>query len=200
MTQFTLHTQDSAPEGSRERLGTVKESWGFIPKLHAGLAESPVALKAYDSLFGLIAAEASLSPVELQVVYQAINVFHGCEYCTAGHTFVSRKVGVPEDVTSALRDGETIPDARLEALRSFATRVAESRGFAGDDAVDAFIAAGFTKAQVLEVVTIIATKVMSNYTNHLTHTPLEDFMHDPALRWHDPKGRTSARAEAVEPA
>jgi uncharacterized peroxidase-related enzyme len=194
MTQFTLHTAESAPAGSADRLVSVKKNWGFVPKLQATLAESPVALKAYDDMFNLIAAEATLNPAEQQVVYQAINVFHGCEYCAAGHTFLSRKAGVPEDAIAALRDRQPMADNRLEALRRFAEQVAITRGFAGDAAVESFIAAGFTKAQVLEVVTIIATKVISNYTNHLTHTPLEDFMHDPALRWHDPEGRTPARA------
>jgi uncharacterized peroxidase-related enzyme len=194
MNPFTIHTLDTAPEASRDRLATVKANWGFVPKLQATLAESPVALKGYDDLFTLIASEASLTPAEQQVVYQAINVFHGCEYCTAGHTFLSRKAGVPEDAIQAIRDRTPIADTRLEALRRFAEAVVETRGFAGDAAVDAFLAAGFTRAQVLEVVTIIATKVISNYTNHLTHTPLEDFMNDPALRWHDPEGRTLPRA------
>lgn len=68
---------------------------------------------------------------------------------------------------------------------------------AGDQAVNAFVAAGFTPSQVLEVVTIIATKTISNYANNLTHTPLEDFMSDPALRWHDPKGRSNHEAIAA---
>jgi uncharacterized peroxidase-related enzyme len=190
MTTYTVHTAQTAPEASRPLLASVKQSWGFIPKLQAAMAESPLALEAYDTLFNLVATKATLSPAEQQIVYQAINVFHGCEYCTAGHTFLSRKAGVPEDVIRAVRDQQPITNPRLETLRRFAERVAETRGFAGDSAVDAFIAAGFTKAQVLEVVTIIAAKVMSNYTNHLAHTPLEDFMEDPALRWHDPLSRT----------
>ncbi|MEI6643173.1 MAG: carboxymuconolactone decarboxylase family protein [Novosphingobium sp.] len=191
MTRYNVHTIETAPEASQPLLAGVKRGWGFIPKLQGTLAESPLALEAYDTLFNLVAAKATLTPAEQQVVYQAINVYHGCEYCTAGHTFLSRKAGVPEDVIQAIRDRAPIADTRLEALRRFAEVVAETRGFAGDSAVDAFIAAGFTKAQVLEVVTIIATKVMSNYTNHLTHTPLEDFMADPALRWIDPLGRTA---------
>lgn len=193
MTRFELYTETNAPEGSRATLAETKKGWGFIPKLHAILAESPVALKGYDTLFGLV-GQSTLTPAEQQVVYQTINVFHGCEYCAAGHTFLSRNAGVPEDAIQALRNQTVIADARLQALRVFAETVAETRGFAGDDAVDAFIAAGFTRANVLEVVTIIATKVISNYTNHLTHTPLEDFMSDPALRWIDPEGRTQ-RAE-----
>jgi alkylhydroperoxidase family enzyme len=136
--------------------------------------------------------------VEQQVAYQAINVLHECEYCTAGHTYLSRSVGVPEDVIQALRNATPVSDARLQALRVFAENVVRERGFVGDAAVDAFVAAGFTLANVLEVVTIIATKTISNYTNHLTHTPKEAFMGDPSLGWVAPRNRTAGgRAEAA---
>lgn len=191
MTTFTIHDETTAPEGSRAKLGEVKRAWGFLPKLHGILAESSVALKSYDELFGLV-AQSTLTPIEQQVAYQAINVFHGCEYCTAGHTFLSRKAGMAEEALQALRNGTPIADPRLQALRVFAEAVVRERGFAGDEAVDAFIAAGFTRANVLEVVTIIATKTISNYTNHLTHMPKEDFMSDPSLNWVAPRNRAKA--------
>ena len=194
MTNFPVHTTHTAPLASQDTLRAVTKAWGFTPKLHAKLAESPIALKGYDALFNFVASEATLSPVEQQVVFQAVNVIHGCEYCTAGHSFLSRQAGMDEAVLQALRNQQPIADARLQALRVFAETVVETRGAAGDQAVDAFVAAGFTPAQVLEVVTIIATKTISNYANHLTHTPLEDFMNDPALRWHDPKGRSHREA------
>jgi AhpD family alkylhydroperoxidase len=190
MTNFTLYSVDTAPADSRAKLADVTKAWGFTPKLHGMLAESTVALKAYDQLFGLV-AESTLTPVEQQVAYQAINVFHECEYCTAGHTYLSRNVGVPEDVIQALRNSTPIADDRLQALRVFAETVVRERGFAGDAAIDAFIAAGFTRANVLEIVTIIATKTISNYTNHLTKTPKEDFMADPSLGWVAPRNRES---------
>lgn len=40
----------------------------------------------------------------------------------------------------------------------------------------AFPAAGHTRRNVLEVVLGVATKVMSNYTNHLVDTQLDKFM------------------------
>lgn len=191
MTRFTIHDETSAPEGSRELVAANRKAWGFLPKLHAILAESPVALEAYATLFRLV-GESTLTPVEQQVAFQAINVVHQCEYCTAGHTFLSRNAGVPEDVVQAVRNGSPIADTRLQALRVFTETVVATRGFAGDEAVDAFIAAGFTRANVLEVVTVIATKTISNYTNHLTHTPLEDFMSDPKLNWLAPRNRAKA--------
>lgn len=189
MTTFQSYNLDNAPEGSKAKLADVAKAWGFVPKLHGNLAESPLALEAYDTLFGLVAAKSTLSAIEQQVAYQAINVFHECEYCTAGHTYLSRMVKMDEAAIAALRNGTPIPDTRLEALRLFAAAVVRERGFVGDASVDAFIAAGFTKAQVLDVVAIAATKTISNYTNHITHTAEESFMADPALGWVAPRNR-----------
>lgn len=196
-TRFTVHSIESAPAASKPLLENSKKAWGFIPTLHGTLAEAPVALEAYTAMYNNIGANSTLSPIEQQVAYQAVNVLHGCEYCTAGHTYLSRAVKMPEDVIAALRESHPIKsDARLQALRVFTETVVRERGFAGDTAVDAFIAAGFTKANVLEVVAIIATKTLSNYTNHLAHTPLESFMADPALNWVAP-ARRSAQKQAA---
>ncbi|MBY0612541.1 MAG: carboxymuconolactone decarboxylase family protein [Beijerinckiaceae bacterium] len=191
MTEFNVHTITTAPDASKPLLQATEKGWGFVPNLHGILAESPIALEAYASLFNLV-SRSSLSPAEQQVAYLAVNVFHGCEYCTSGHTYLARAAHLSEGAIAAVRNGEPIADARLQALRIFTEAVVRERGFAGDAAVDAFLAAGFTKAQVLEVVTIIATKTISNYTNHLSHTPKESFMADPALAWTAPAKRVTA--------
>lgn len=188
MTRFTLHTIDTAPQGAKALLAATEKTWGFVPTLHATLAESPVALAAYDTLFGLV-AQSSFTPAEQQVAYLAISVLHGCEYCTAGHTYLARAARLDEHAIAALREGQPVADSRHQALRVFAETVVRERGRVGAAALAAFLAAGFSHAQVLEAVTIVATKTLSNYVNHLTHTPLEGFMSDPALRWVAPGNR-----------
>lgn len=185
MTTFPLHTPDTAPEGSRTTLAAAAKAWGFVPNLHAVLAESPVALVSYDTLFGLI-GESSLSPLEAQVAFLTVSVFHGCEYCTMGHTYLARSVGIPEDEIQRLRAGTLPQDPHLAALSRFVTVVLQTRGRAGAAAVDGFLAAGFSQANVLDVVTVIATKTISNYVNHLTGTPKEAFMADPSFAWTAP--------------
>lgn len=188
MTKFTEYTIETAPTSAKPLLEQARKAWGFVPTLHATLAESPVTLEAYLTLFGLV-AKSTFSAVEQQVVYLTVTVFHECEYCTAGHTYLARSSGMAEDVLQALRGGAVIADPRLQALRAFTERVLHQRGSAGDEAVDTFLAAGFTKAQVFEVVTVIATKTISNYVNHLAHTPKESFMADPTLAWVAPRNR-----------
>lgn len=182
MDTFTVHTLATAPTGSQPVLEATKKAWGFVPHLQGTLAESPVALEAHETLFAL-AGKTSLSPIEQQVALLAVSVFHGCEYCTMGHTYLVRSVKTPEAVVQALRTRTPIEDARLQALRSFTEAVVRERGHAGDAAVETFLRAGFTRAQVLEVLVIVALKTISNYANHLTHTPKEGFMSGPELAW-----------------
>lgn len=190
MTHFPLHTLDTAPEGARATLDAVAQAWGFVPRMHAALAESPAALNGYEALWSQIGA-STLTPVEQQVAYQAVNVLHGCGYCVMGHTYLSRQAGMDEDSISRLRAGRAPADPKLAALWSFTRAVAENRGEAAG-AVREFLAAGFSTANALDVITIIAAKVIANYTAAVTGLPPEDFMSDPALAW------TPANAAAAE--
>ena len=45
----------------------------------------------------------------------------------------------------------------------------------------AFLAAGFTKAQVLEAILAVAFKLISNYTNQVADIPLDEAFQ--AYRW-----------------
>lgn len=191
MEGFKVHTLDSAPAASLPLLEASKREWGFVPTLHGILAESPEALDGYRQLFALVGG-SSLSAAEQQVVYLTVSVFHECSYCTAGHTYLARTVGLAEPVIEALREAQAVPEPRLRALQAFTQQVLAQRGRAGDAAVEAFLAAGFTRRQVLDVVLVIATKTISNYANHLTHTPAEPFMSDPAFGWVPPRRRETA--------
>ena len=101
------------------------------------------------------------------------NRLNGCTYCMAAHTSLSQMAKVPNDVIEALRNGTSIADAKLEALRVFAARVNETRGWVEQSDLDAFFAAGYTKQTVLDVILGTSLKVMSNYTNHVAQTPVD---------------------------
>ena len=81
--------------------------------------------------------------------------------------------GVPATVTDAIRDGTAIPDARLAVLHDFTRTMVTKRGLPSQADVQAFLAAGFSERQILEVVLAMSVKTLSNYANHLFHTPLD---------------------------
>ena len=175
MTEFTTYTADTAPEGSKATLAAVKGAFGCVPNLQAGMAESPELLAGYSALWDLF-SKTSLTLTEQQVVYLTAIYENECHYCMAGHTMLSKMQKVDDAVVQAVRGGAAIPDAKLEALHVFAGLVVRERGFVGDPAVEAFLAAGYTRRNVLEVVLGAGTKLLSNYTNHIVHTQLDPFM------------------------
>ena len=172
---FKVHDTTTAPAASAELLNGVQKAWGFVPNLHRVLAESPAALEAYGALWG-IAEKTSFTPAERNVAYLSIIYENECVYCMAGHTNLSRMAKVSDDAIAAVREGRPIADAKLEALRRFAALVTRNRGVLSQAEVDAFKAAGYSNQAILDVLVLAATKLISNYTNHLAQTPLDSFM------------------------
>jgi uncharacterized peroxidase-related enzyme len=172
---FKLHENSTAPAASAEILNVVQKAWGFVPNLHRVLAESPAALEAYSTLWG-IAEKTGFTPQERNIAYLAIIYENECTYCMAGHTNLSKMAKVEEAAITAVREGRPIADARLEALRQFAARITRQRGFVSEADVSAFKAAGYDNRAVLDLLVLAATKLISNYTNHLAQTPNDAFM------------------------
>lgn len=172
MTEFTLHTEDTAPAASKPLLANSLKAFGMIPGLHAVMAEAPGLLEAYQNVHELF-KNSSFDADELTVVWQTINVEHNCHYCVPAHTAIAQAMGVSDVISDALRNETPLPNARLEALRTFTLNVVRHRGHVDNSAVQTFLDAGFTRRQILEVVLGLAQKVMSNYTNHLAETPVD---------------------------
>lgn len=172
MSDFTFHDTDSAPDAAKPILEGAARKYGFTPNILRGLAEAPALLEGYTTLSGIF-DKTSFSPVERQVALLAINYYNNCTYCMAAHSGAAMKAGIDAAVLKALREGKTLPDAKLEALRAFATAVVEERGFVPEAALKAFYDAGYGKQQVLEVVLAAGFKTLSNYANHILETPLD---------------------------
>lgn len=172
MIDFHLHDQTTAPEDSKPLLADSVEAFGMIPSLHAVMAEAPGLLEAYQRVHDLF-GKSSFDKDELTVVWQSINVEHACHYCVPAHTAIAKSMGVDDAISDALRNQTPLPNARLETLRTFTLSVVRGRGHVDEQEVQAFLDAGFTKRQILEVVLGVAQKVMSNYTNHLADTPVD---------------------------
>lgn len=170
---FPLLDETTAPEEARDVLKGTKEAYGVIPNMERVMAAAPPLLKAYE-LVSELYAQSTLSPIEREVVLQTSNFENECDYCVPWHTLLAKQAGMARDDVEAMRQGAPLSDAKLEALRQFARRLIHTRGNASQSDVEAFLEAGFTDAQAMEVVLGLALKVMSNYTNSIAGTPLDD--------------------------
>ena len=149
------------------------KSFGTIPGLHGALAEAPGLLEAYQLLHKLF-TESSFDKDEQTVVWQTINVEHECHYCVPAHTAIAHMMQVDPAITEALRNRTAMPTERLQVLHELTLSIVRNRGHVSEQELEAFYAAGYTKRQVLEIILGLSQKVISNYTNHLAETPVDD--------------------------
>jgi uncharacterized peroxidase-related enzyme len=180
MIDFPLYEADTAPEASRPYLEALTQFFGFLPNHGKVLAESPAATRAYLVLNQILAG-TTFTPVERNALLVALSVENRCEYCVSAHTTLLHMAKAPQHVIDGVRRRTDTGDARIDALVHFGRLMVQKRGWADDSDVQAFLDAGFTREQVLEVLTALSLKTLTNYANHLAGTPLDDvFVRD---RW-----------------
>jgi alkylhydroperoxidase family enzyme len=172
MAEFPLHTRATAPFEAKPFLDQAGQSIGYVPALLAQMAEAPALLEGYAAL-GSIFRKSALSPLEQQLVLLTVSVEHQSRYCTPAHAAKALAVALDEAAINAVRDSRPIDDPRREALRAFTIRMIQTRGELAPDEVDAFIAAGFTRANALEIILAIGLKTLSTYVTHIAQTPLD---------------------------
>src|SRR3990167_2002257 len=151
MTSFKLHTSETAPEGAAPLFEAAKKNFGMVPNLYAVMAESPQLLEAYQKIGALFQA-TSLSAVERNIVWMAVNVEHECHYCVPAHTMIAKGSGVDDATSAARRGARGLQKAKHEALRQFTLQIVRDRGKVSAPDLDAFFAAGYTNRQVLDVI------------------------------------------------
>lgn len=173
MPTTTVHTLESAPDASKPLLENSIKSFGRLPSLHGVMATSPGLLEGYQHLHRLAIEGTAFSPEERTVVWMTVNVANACHYCVPAHTAIAHREKIDQSIIDALRDETPLPDAKLEALRDFTLAVRETHGRPGSQALAAFEAAGYGERAILDVILIVAQKVMSNFTNAIFDTPTD---------------------------
>jgi uncharacterized peroxidase-related enzyme len=178
MTLAPRTLENASPE-ERAVLNKAKAQVGFIPNMYGVMVNSPGLLETYLDGYDRFRRDSGFTPAEQEVVFLTISRDSGCEYCTAAHTMLADKVSkVPPAVTDAILSGAAIPDPKLAALSAFTSRLLESRGLPTRAEVQAFLGTGYSERQLLEVILALAVKTLSNFANHLFHTPIDDMFAD----------------------
>lgn len=172
-TLFAPLTIATAPEASRPMLEKVQKSLGFIPNLMAVFANNPTVLDGYLAL-GAVFEKGSFTPREQQIILLAASVENNCNYCAATHSQIAKALlRTPAEVIAAIRNDAPVPDEKLNALVSLVRELVRERGHAKEKTIEKFLAAGYKKEQVMELLLGIALKTISNYLDHISPTPLD---------------------------
>jgi AhpD family alkylhydroperoxidase len=155
----------------------LKKGLGMVPNLYATLAYSETALGNYLTLQN---GKSSLNAKEREVINLVVSQVNECEYCLAAHTALGGMVGFTPEQIIEIRKGGAAFDARLDALAKLVKSATLNRGHAEPALLAAFLAAGYSKGQLVDTVMVIGDKIITNYLHALTQVPV-DFPPAPAL-------------------
>jgi AhpD family alkylhydroperoxidase len=170
---FVEHTVESAPAAARRSMAATVDRLGYLPAGVARLANSPQLLDGFLKLSGLFEA-TTLDPLAREVLIMTMATRNGCHVCVAMHTAKLTKLGADTRLVAALRDGGALADPRLEAVRLFTLEVLATAGAVRPEALNAFLAHGYTGQNALEVVLGIGAYTMSTLANRMTGALLDE--------------------------
>jgi len=165
MTNFTIPSGGEVSENNQAIFDNLQKSLGFVPNLYAYYAKNETALADYLAFQN---RKSTLKAKEREVINLITSQINGCNYCLSAHTAIGKMNGFTDEQVIELRKGQASFDLKLNALVKFTASTVENRGNATEEVKKAFFDAGFTEANLIDVVIVIGDKVISNYIHNLT--------------------------------
>ncbi len=170
MSIFNVPKREEVSELNQTIFNSLEEQIGFVPNLFATYAHSENALKNYIDFSG---ASTSLRAKEKEAVNLAVSQVNNCDYCLAAHTAIAKMSGFNDEQIIELRQGKASFDAKLDALAKLAKNITENRGNTDANVLEAYFNAGWTKENLIDTISLVGDKTISNYINNTTKIPVD---------------------------
>ncbi len=171
MSRIAVPTAQNTPAASLPILEAVGRSLGVVPNLFKVEALSTAALEAHVGLNAAVARTLDVKTRER--IALAVAQVNGCDYCLSAHSYLARNVAKLDAAEiAAARQGHSA-DVKADAAVAFARKAAELRGKVSDADLSAVRLAGFSDAQVIEIITNVALNTLTNLVNNVAHTTID---------------------------
>ncbi|RED48843.1 carboxymuconolactone decarboxylase family protein [Seonamhaeicola aphaedonensis] len=170
MSTFNVPTREEVSENNQAIFDNLNKALGFVPNLYATYAHSDTALQNYLNFAN---AKTSLSAKEKEVVNLAVSEVNSCIYCLSAHTTIGKMNGFTDEQILELRAGEASFDNKLDALARLAKNITENRGRTDSIVLENFFSVGYTKGNLIDVISLVGEKTISNYIHSTTQIPVD---------------------------
>ena len=168
----TPATIADAPEKSRPLLNAVNAQLGVVPNMFRLISTSPQALEGYLGLSGAL-GRGALPAATRERIALAVAEVNGCDYCLSAHTYLGRNIARLDDAEITANRSGASNDPKADAAVRFAVQVTRARGHVDEAALSAVRLAGYSDAQVIEIVQHVALNTWTNYVNEVFKTDID---------------------------
>ena len=171
MSRLTIPALDDVPAASKPILEAVHEQLGVVPTMFRLIASSPAALQGFAANNGALSKTLDVKTRER--IALAVAQVNGCDYCLSAHSYLALNLAkiTPEEV--ALNRTGHSADARADAAVRFATKIVRERGHIADGDLKAVRDAGYSDAQVVEIISVTAENIFTNLLNIVADTDID---------------------------
>jgi len=167
---FAIPKKEEVSPRNQGLFEKLEKAIGFMPNLYAYFGKNETALGDYLSFQN---RKTTLSIREKEIVNLVTSEINGCQYCLAAHTSIASNNGFSAEQIRLIRGGTAPFDAKYDALTQLTAAIVNTRGRVGDDILERFFAAGYTEANLIDVIIAIGDKIISNYLHNLTEFPID---------------------------
>lgn len=170
-----IHTPASieeAPSASQLMLENVKHMLGTVPNLFRLVSHSPAALEGYLAMFGALGKGELPAPTRERIAL-AVAELNGCDYCLSAHTYLGKHLAKLDDAEITANRTGASNDLMANVAVHFAVKIANTRGHVSEEDIRAVKEAGYSDAQVIEIIQHVALNVWTNYLNSALKTDID---------------------------
>jgi uncharacterized peroxidase-related enzyme len=161
-----------APAPSRPLLEAVNRQLVTVPNLFRLVSTSPQALEGYLALSAAL-GKGALPAQTRERVALAVAEANGCDYCLSAHTYIGKTLAKLDDAEITANRNGASNDPKADAAVRFSVKVVRTRGHVEETDLEAVRAAGYTDAQVIELVQHVALNTWTNYVNEVFKTDID---------------------------
>lgn len=170
MAQFQVPTRDEVSQNNQAIFDNLQKGLGFVPNLYATFAYNETALGDYLTLSN---RKSTLKAKEKEVVNLIVSQINNCRYCQSAHTALGKMNGFSDDQILEIRSGSVSFDTKLNALAKFVENITVNRGKPSEEALNGLFEAGYTKANLIDIIFVIGDKIITNFLHGTTNIPID---------------------------
>ena len=168
----TPATIADAPAKSQPLLEAVHKQLGSVPNMFRLISTSPQALEGYLGLSGAL-GKGELPAATRERIALAVAEVNGCSYCLSAHTYLGKNLARLDDAEMSANRSGASNDPKADAAVRFAAKVAFARGHVAEQDLAAVKLAGYSDAQIVEIVLHVALNTWTNYFNEVFKTDID---------------------------
>jgi uncharacterized peroxidase-related enzyme len=170
MKTFNVPTREEVSAGNQAIFDNLNSTLGFVPNLYATFAYNDTALGDYLAFQN---RKSTLKAKEREVINLVVSEVNGCRYCQSAHTALGKLNGFTDNQIREIRRAAVSFDNKLDALAKFVKDITVNRSKPSPEAVDALFEAGYTNANLIDILVVIGDKIVSNFLHGVTNIPID---------------------------